>query len=45
MSSSITINEILIYLKNTFTSTDKNIRVQSEQKLSELKDLNIIIFT
>ena len=45
MSSSFSINEILTYLKNTYSSTDKNIRVQSEQKLSELKEQNIIIFT
>jgi len=45
MSSSFNINEILACLKNTYSSTDKNIRVQSEQKLSELKDLNIVAFT
>ena len=45
MSSSFSINEILVCLKNTYTSPDKNIRLQSEQKLSELKDQNIIIFT
>ena len=45
MSSSFNINEILICLKNTYSSQDKNIRVQSEQKLSELKDQNIILFS
>ena len=45
MSSSFNINEILICLKNTYSSSDKNIRVQSEQKLSILKDLNIVTFT
>ena len=45
MSSSFNIDEILICLKNTYSSTDKNIRLQSEQKLSKLKDLNIIIFS
>ena len=45
MSSSFNINEILICLKNTYTSSDKNIRVQSEQKLSELKDQNIVTFS
>ena len=45
MSSSFNINEILICLKNTYSSQDKNIRVQSEQKLSELKEQNIILFS
>ena len=45
MSSSFNINEILTCLKNTYSSSDKNIRVQSEQKLSILKDLNIVAFT
>ena len=45
MSSSFDINEILLCLKNTYSSSDKNIRVQSEQKLSKLKDENIVTFT
>ena len=45
MSSSFQINEILVCLKNTYSSPDKNIRLQSEQRLSELKDQNIVIFT
>ena len=44
MSSSFDINEILICLKNTYSSSDKNIRLQSEQKLSKLKDENIVTF-
>ena len=45
MSSSFDINEILLCLKNTYSSPDKNIRLQSEQKLSKLKDENIVTFT
>jgi hypothetical protein len=45
MSSSFDINEILLCLKNTYSSSDKNIRLQSEQKLSKLKDENIVTFT
>ncbi len=45
MSSSFNINEILICLKNTYSSQDRNIRVQSEQKLSELRDQNIVSFS
>ena len=45
MSSSFQINEILTCLKNTYSSTDKNVRLQSEQRLSELKNQNIVIFT
>lgn len=45
MSSSFDINEILVCLKNTYTSPDKNVRLQSEQKLSKLKDENIVTFT
>ena len=45
MSSSFNIQEILTCLRNTYSSKDKNVRVQSEQKLSELKDQNIITFS
>ena len=45
MSTSLNIEEILTNLKNTYQSPDKNIRTQSEKKLSELKDQNIISFS
>ena len=45
MSSSFNIHEILTCLRNTYSSQDKNVRLQSEQKLSELKDQNIITFS
>lgn len=45
MSSSLNIEEILTNLKNTYQSTNKNIRLQSEKKLAELKDKNIIVFS
>ena len=38
-------NEILLCLKNTYTSPDKNIRTQSEEKLSTLINSNIINFS
>ena len=45
MSTSLNIEEILTNLKNTYQSPDKNIRTQSEKKLSELKDQNILSFS
>ena len=45
MSSQFNIREILICLRNTYSSKDKNVRVQSEQKLSELKEQNIVEFS
>jgi hypothetical protein len=45
MSTSLNIEEILTNLKNTYQSSDKNVRSQSEKKLSELKDQNIISFS
>ena len=45
MSTSLNIEEILANLKNTYQSSDKNVRSQSEKKLSELKDQNIISFS
>ena len=45
MSTSLNIEEILTNLKNTYQSSDKNVRSQSERKLSELKDQNIISFS
>ena len=45
MSTSLNIEEILTNLKNTYQSPDKNIRTQSEKKLSELKEQNIISFS
>ena len=45
MSSSNNINEILLCLKNTYSSADKKIRKESEQKLDILKNQNIIEFS
>ena len=45
MSASFDVNEILTCLKNTYSSPDKNIREESEKKLSELKNQNIVEFT
>ena len=45
MATSFNVEEILTCLKNTYLSGDKNIRDQSEKKLSELKDQNILIFS
>ena len=44
MSSSFSIEEILTCLKNTYLSPDKRVRAESEKKLSELKDQNILTF-
>ena len=44
MSSSFNINEILICLKNTYSSPDKKIREESEKKLAQLKNHNIVEF-
>ena len=45
MSASFNVNEILTCLKNTYSSPDKKIREESEKKLSELKNQNIVEFT
>jgi len=45
MASSINVEEILTCLKNTYLSGDNNIRAQSEKKLSELKEQNILSFS
>ena len=45
MSNSFSIEEILTCLKNTYLSPDKSVRTESEKKLSELKDQNILTFT
>ena len=45
MSSAYNINEILICLKNTYSSPDKNIRLESEKKLAELRNQNIVEFS
>ena len=45
MSSPYNINEILICLKNTYSSPDKNIRLESENKLAELRNQNIVEFS
>jgi len=45
MSASFDVNEILTCLKNTYSSPDKKIREESEKKLSELKNQNIVEFT
>ena len=45
MSSPYNINEILICLKNTYSSPDKNIRLESEKKLAELRNQNIVEFS
>lgn len=45
MSNSFNIQEILTCLKNTYLSSDKKIRNESEKILSELKELNIVTFT
>ena len=39
------IEEILICLKNTYKSPDKKVREESEKKLSELKNQNIVSFS
>ena len=43
--SSFNIEEILINLKNTYLSTDKTVLKNSEKKLSELKEQNIVLFS
>jgi hypothetical protein len=45
MSSSFNIHEILTSLRNTYSSKDTNVRLQSEQKLAKLKDENIVTFS
>ena len=45
MSSTYNINEILICLKNTYSSPDKKIRLESENKLAELRNQNIVEFS
>ena len=45
MSTSYNINDILVCLKNTYSSPDKNIRLESEKKLAELKNQNIVEFS
>jgi hypothetical protein len=45
MSAFFDVNEILTCLKNTYSSPDKKIREESEKKLSELKNQNIVEFT
>ena len=45
MSSTFNLEEILLHLKKTYEVADKNIRQQSEQKLSELQDENILLFS
>ena len=44
-SASLNIQEILLCLKNTYSSPDKAVREQSEKKLDELKNQDIVEFT
>ena len=45
MSTTLNIEEILICLRNTYMSPDKKVREESEKKLSELKNQNIVSFS
>ena len=45
MVSSFNVDEILTCLKNTYLSEHNIIRAQSEKKLSELKEQNILFFS
>ena len=45
MSISFDVKEILICLKNTYSSPDKKVREESEKKLATLKNQNIVEFT
>ena len=45
MSISFDVKEILICLKNTYSSPDKKVREESEKKLASLKNQNIVEFT
>ena len=45
MTTPLNIEEILICLKNTYKSPDKKVREESEKKLSELKNQNIVSFS
>ena len=44
-SSSFNTEEILTYLRSTYMSPDKNVRMQAEEKLSEMKDKNFLEFS
>ena len=45
MSSTFNLEEVLLHLKKTYEVADKNIRQESEKKLSELQDQNILLFS
>ena len=44
-SSSFNTGEILKYLRSAYMSPDKNVRMQAEERLSEMNDKNFLEFS